>query len=139
MKFLTAVPVYNEERSVEGVLAEVRRYSPHILVVNDGSTDRTPDLLARQEGVEVVTHPRNRGYGAALISAFEYALAHDYQVLVTMDCATGLHEPATHPGCCGRRSTTPTSSPAAATCATSARTGRRRGTAAASIRKSRPS
>ena len=96
MNFLTAVPVYNEERSVEGVLAEVRRYSPRILVVNDGSTDRTPQLLARQEGVEIVTHPRNRGYGAALISAFDYALAHDYDVLVTMDC-DGQHEPSRIP------------------------------------------
>ncbi len=96
MKFLTAVPVYNEERSVEGVLDEVRRTSPHILVVNDGSTDRTPELLARQPGVEVVTHPKNRGYGAALMSAFEHALAHDYDVLVTMDC-DGQHEPGRIP------------------------------------------
>src|SRR5262245_3664962 len=70
MKFLTAIPVYNEERHVEGVLREVRRYSPDIVVVDDGSTDRTAELLAAQPGLRVVTHPRNRGYGAALISAF---------------------------------------------------------------------
>jgi dolichol-phosphate mannosyltransferase len=96
MRFLTAIPVYNEERHLEGVLHEVRRYSPHILVVNDGSTDRTPDLLARQPGLEVVTHPRNQGYGAALVSAFDYALRHDYEVLVTMDC-DGQHEPSRIP------------------------------------------
>ena len=96
MRFLTAVPVYNEERHVESVLQEVRRHSPHILVVNDGSTDRTPQLLARQEGVDVITHPHNRGYGAALISAFDYALRHDYDVLVTMDC-DGQHEPSRIP------------------------------------------
>src|SRR5947209_4410418 len=96
MRFLTAVPVYNEERSVEAVLREVRRYSPHILVVNDGSTDRTPELLARQEGIDLITHPQNRGYGAALISAFDHALRHDYDVLVTMDC-DGQHEPARIP------------------------------------------
>jgi dolichol-phosphate mannosyltransferase len=96
MRFLTAVPVYNEERSVENVLEEVRRYSPHILVVNDGSTDRTPELLARQQGIEVISHQENRGYGAALISAFDYALRHDYCVLVTMDC-DGQHEPARIP------------------------------------------
>ncbi len=96
MNVLTAVPVYNEERHLENVLHEVRRYTPDILVVNDGSTDRTPELLARQEGVRVVTHPRNRGYGAALISAFDYALAEGADVLVTMDC-DGQHEPARIP------------------------------------------
>jgi glycosyltransferase involved in cell wall biosynthesis len=96
VKVLTAIPVYNEERHLENVLREVRRYTPDILVVNDGSTDRTPQLLARQEGVRVVTHPQNRGYGAALISAFAYALEHDFDVLVTMDC-DGQHEPARIP------------------------------------------
>ena len=96
MRFLTAVPVYNEERHLESVLQEVRRYSPDILVVNDGSTDRTPELLARQEGIQIVTHPKNRGYGAALISAFDHALQHDYDVLVTMDC-DGQHEPGRIP------------------------------------------
>jgi dolichol-phosphate mannosyltransferase len=93
MKYLTAIPVYNEERHLEGVLREVRRYSPNILVVNDGSTDRTAELLQKQEQVHVLTHPHNRGYGAALISAFTYALERDIDVLVTMDC-DGQHEPA---------------------------------------------
>jgi dolichol-phosphate mannosyltransferase len=96
MQFLTAIPVYNEERYLEGVLEEVRRYSPRILVVNDGSTDRTADLLARQAGVEVITHTHNRGYGAALVSAFEYALRQCVEVLVTTDC-DGQHEPARIP------------------------------------------
>jgi glycosyltransferase involved in cell wall biosynthesis len=96
MKFLTAIPVYNEERHVESVLDEVRRFSPNILVVNDGSTDRTGELLARQRGIEVVTHSRNRGYGAALVTAFEHALKHDIDVLVTTDC-DGQHEPSRIP------------------------------------------
>ena len=96
MRFLTAIPVYNEVRHVEGVLREVRRYSPRILVVNDGSTDATAPLLAAQEGLEVISHPANRGYGAALISAFAYALEQDVDVLVTMDC-DGQHEPSRIP------------------------------------------
>jgi dolichol-phosphate mannosyltransferase len=97
MRFLTAIPVYNEERHLEQVLDEVRRYSPDILVVNDGSTDRTAELLARQERITVITHPQNRGYGAALISAFAHALTRpDVDVLVTMDC-DGQHEPARIP------------------------------------------
>jgi dolichol-phosphate mannosyltransferase len=96
VKLLTAIPVYNEERHLESVLAEVRRYSPEILVINDGSTDRTGELLARQNDLTVITHPGNRGYGAALISAFGYAVAHEIDVLVTMDC-DGQHEPARIP------------------------------------------
>ena len=96
MKVLTAIPVYNEERHLEAVLREVRRHTPDILVVNDGSTDRTPELLARQEGLRVITHPHNRGYGAALTSAFAYVLEHNFDVLVTMDC-DGQHEPSRIP------------------------------------------
>jgi len=96
MKVLTAIPVYNEERHVETVLEEVRRFSPRVLVVNDGSTDGTAELLARQTGIEVVTHPQNRGYGAALITAFEYGLGQGVDVLVTMDC-DGQHEPSRIP------------------------------------------
>ena len=47
MRVLTAIPVYNEERHVERVLEEVRRYAGDILVVNDGSTDGTAELLAQ--------------------------------------------------------------------------------------------
>jgi glycosyltransferase involved in cell wall biosynthesis len=94
MTFLTAIPIYNEERHLEHVLSEVRRYSPNILIVNDGSTDRTGELLAAQTGIAVITHPQNRGYGAALISAFDYMKEHpEYDVLVTMDC-DGQHEPS---------------------------------------------
>jgi glycosyltransferase involved in cell wall biosynthesis len=107
MRLLTAIPVYNEERHLVSVLREVQRYSPEILVVNDGSTDRTAEFLARfvrkqrsARGpggtVHVRSHEQNRGYGAALISAIAFALDHDVDVLVTMDC-DGQHEPARIP------------------------------------------
>jgi len=96
MRSLTAIPVYNEARHVRRVLAEVRRHSADILVIDDGSTDGTSALLARERGLRVVTHPRNQGYGAAIASAFAYTLEHDYDVLVTMDC-DGQHEPSRIP------------------------------------------
>jgi glycosyltransferase involved in cell wall biosynthesis len=96
MRWLTAIPVYNEARHVADVLARTRRYSPDILVVNDGSTDGTAALLAAEPGVHRIDHPRNRGYGAALQSAFAFALAGGYDGLVTMDC-DGQHEPARIP------------------------------------------
>ena len=96
MKLLTAIPVYNEERHLETVLNEVRRYSPKILVINDGSKDRTGELLLQQFDISVITHPQNRGYGAALMSAFRYAVQQNVDVLVTMDC-DGQHEPSRIP------------------------------------------
>jgi glycosyltransferase involved in cell wall biosynthesis len=96
MRWLTAIPIYNEAKSVQRVLNEVRRYSSEILVVNDGSTDGTSDLLDHETGIFRIDHSRNRGYGAALISAFQYALDHRYDILVTMDC-DGQHEPSRIP------------------------------------------
>jgi glycosyltransferase involved in cell wall biosynthesis len=89
---LTALPVYNEARHVGAVLDEVLRYSQDVLVVDDGSTDGTSDLLAARRDIHVLRHPRNRGYGAALESAFNFALYDDYDVLVTIDC-DGQHQP----------------------------------------------
>ncbi len=91
-RFLTSLPVFNEGSHVLDVLAEVRRHAEDVLVVDDGSSDRTPALLAETEGVQILTHPVNRGYGAALVSAFEYAVNQGYDALVTIDC-DGQHEP----------------------------------------------
>jgi glycosyltransferase involved in cell wall biosynthesis len=96
MRVLTAIPVYNEAAHVQSVLDEVRKYSADILVVNDGSSDDTPKILAAESWLRVVTHPKNSGYGAALSSAFAYTLNHNYDVLVTMDC-DGQHEPSRIP------------------------------------------
>ena len=73
MQVLTAIPVYNEERHVEKVLAEVRRYSPSILVVNDGSTDGTAEVLRGLSGITALAHERNAGKGAALTTGFRAA------------------------------------------------------------------
>ncbi|MBW3541487.1 MAG: glycosyltransferase family 2 protein [Planctomycetes bacterium] len=91
-RILTALPVYNEARHVEAVLDEVRRYAGEILVVDDGSSDATPVILSRQSDLRIVTHEHNRGYGAALQSAFAVAQDEDFDVLVTIDC-DGQHEP----------------------------------------------
>ncbi len=92
MRWLTAIPVYNEAKSVRDVLAQVREYAPEILVVDDGSTDDTAKLLDVEPGLHRIRHPRNRGYGAALNSAFDFARKGGYDVLVTMDC-DGQHQP----------------------------------------------
>lgn len=91
-RYLTALPVFNEVKYVDRVLDEVRRYSDDILVVDDGSSDGTAEVLLRQPDIQLVTHVENRGYGAALKSAFAFAQDNDYDVIVTIDC-DGQHEP----------------------------------------------
>ncbi|RMF98539.1 MAG: glycosyltransferase family 2 protein, partial [Planctomycetota bacterium] len=93
---LTALPVYNEAKHVEAVLDEVLKYSPHVLVVDDGSTDGTSEILARRRDIRVTRHPSNKGYGAGLLSAFRFALDNGFDVLVTIDC-DGQHEPCRIP------------------------------------------
>ncbi len=92
IKSLTALPVFNERAHVGKVLDETLRYSRDVLVVNDGSTDGTSEVLAARKDIHVLTHGGNRGYGAALKSAFDYAICQGYDVLVTIDC-DGQHEP----------------------------------------------
>ena len=50
MRLLTAIPVYNEAASLVSVLTEVKKYASDVLVVDDGSTDRTPELLREISG-----------------------------------------------------------------------------------------
>jgi dolichol-phosphate mannosyltransferase len=96
MRLLTAIPVHNEQEHLAGVLREVASHADDILVVDDGSTDRTPELLRAFPGVKVIRHPRNLGYGAGLRTAFQHAIEQGYDGLVTLDC-DGQHEPALIP------------------------------------------
>jgi len=94
---LVALPVYNEARHVDRVLDEVRRRAEcAILVVDDGSTDGTSEILQRRQDIRVVRHEQNRGYGAALLTAFQYSQDHNFELLVTIDC-DGQHEPCRIP------------------------------------------
>jgi dolichol-phosphate mannosyltransferase len=97
MKMLIALPVFNEQRHLQKVLHEIRLHAPaDILVIDDGSTDATPDLLCAESDIFVLRHSRNKGYGQSIIDAFNFAACHDYQWVITMDCDE-QHEPATLP------------------------------------------
>ncbi len=95
MKVLVAIPVFNEQKHVTRVLSEVRRFADDVLVIDDGSTDDTPLLLAKLP-VEVIRHSRNRGYGRSMRDAFRWASCYQYDWLITMDCDE-QHEPESLP------------------------------------------
>ena len=71
-RILIGIPVYNEEKYVSRVLDEVRRHARDILVIDDGSSDQTPMLLAQQP-VEVIRHAENRGYGRSMQDMLRWA------------------------------------------------------------------
>jgi dolichol-phosphate mannosyltransferase len=91
-RWLAALPVYNEAGSVNQVLDQVVQHAENVVVVNDGSSDGTAEQLQLRNDIVTLTHPQNRGYGAALNTAFQYAIDHDFEVIVTLDC-DGQHEP----------------------------------------------
>jgi dolichol-phosphate mannosyltransferase len=97
VRLLIAIPVYNERKYVRPVLDEIRRFHRgDILVIDDGSTDGTSEILESIPFVRVIRHSTNLGYGKSLIDAFAYADRHGYDWVITMDCDE-QHEPAMIP------------------------------------------
>jgi len=96
MRVLVAIPVYNEQRHVAQVLSQVLRLTDDVLVIDDGSTDATPQILDRTPRITVLRHTENRGYGQSLIDAFGYSHSKQYNWVITIDC-DDQHEPARIP------------------------------------------
>ncbi|MBI5178082.1 MAG: glycosyltransferase family 2 protein [Nitrospinae bacterium] len=96
MKRLVAVPVYNEEKTLRGVLESIRKFHKGcLLVINDGSTDASAEVIRSFTDVICISHisrAHNAGYGQSMIDAFRYALDEGYDELVTIDC-DDQHEP----------------------------------------------
>jgi len=92
MRVLVAIPVFNEARHVADVVARVAAQRHDVLVVDDGSTDETPRILAGIGGIDVIRHPVNRGYGQSLIDAFRFASCRGFDWIITIDC-DDQHEP----------------------------------------------
>lgn len=86
MRTLVIVPAYNEEASLPGVIRDLRENLPaaDILVVNDGSRDGTA-LIAKQQGVNMLTLPFNLGIGGAMQAGYRYAQRHEYDIAVQFD------------------------------------------------------
>jgi glycosyltransferase involved in cell wall biosynthesis len=90
---LIVIPAFNEEKQIGKVLESLAGVDDRaeILVVNDGSRDRTFEVLIKNAEM-FVSHPVNLGYGAALQTAYKYAASKGYQYVVHFD-ADGQHHP----------------------------------------------
>lgn len=86
------IPTYNNDRTLGGVIAGVRRYCADIFVVNDGSTDRTAKVLASTEGIRTIAYARNRGKGYALRRGLRAAREAGFRYALTID-SDGQHYP----------------------------------------------
>lgn len=86
------IPTYNNDRTLGGVIAGVRRYCADIFVVNDGSTDRTAEVLASTEGIRTIAYTRNRGKGYALRCGLRAAREAGFRYALTID-SDGQHYP----------------------------------------------
>ncbi len=95
MKTVAVIPAYNEATAIGEVLEKTKPFVDEIIVVNDGSQDRTAEA-AGAHGVCVYSHVINRGLGAAIGTGFAAALRHGADVIVTLD-ADGQHDPAEIP------------------------------------------
>jgi glycosyltransferase involved in cell wall biosynthesis len=85
MKVFIVIPAYNEENSIVKVLADLQAHNfTHIVVVNDGSEDKTT-LAVQQTAATLLVHGINRGMGAALETGNQYALSKGAEIIVHFD------------------------------------------------------
>jgi glycosyltransferase involved in cell wall biosynthesis len=89
------LPAYNEEVAIGSIVLLTCKYADSVIVVDDGSSDRTADV-ARKAGAEVIVHEVNKGKGRALKTGFTAAVALGADIIVTMD-SDGQHNPADIP------------------------------------------
>jgi glycosyltransferase involved in cell wall biosynthesis len=92
MKYCVIIPTYNNSKTLEGVISRTLAVTKDVIVVNDGSSDDTPDILSHFPGITVVSLPFNRGKGHALRKGFETAILKGYEYAVTID-SDGQHFP----------------------------------------------
>ncbi len=85
------IPVYNHGAQVRKVVEKCLQFRLPVVVVDDGSTDSTPDVLASLCGVTVIRHEENRGKGASLLAGFA-AVLQSADWAITID-ADGQHDP----------------------------------------------
>lgn len=90
-RILVAIPAFNAAKTLADVVRSAKQEMADVIVVDDGSRDET-GVVAASAGAKVLTHPRNRGKGGSLKTAFAYAIENGYDAVITLD-ADGQHLP----------------------------------------------
>lgn len=85
------IPTYNNAQTLAAVINSVLEYTDDVIVVNDGSTDATAEILQTFPNIQVVTQPANAGKGKALRTGFKYAVQKGYRYAITLD-SDGQHK-----------------------------------------------
>ena len=91
MRACVVIPTYNEAKEIGGLISKIKDQGLEVLVVDDGSTDKTAEI-ARAAKAVVLTNNKNHGKGVALIKGFDYAIKNDFDAVITMD-GDGQHLP----------------------------------------------
>jgi len=92
---LAIIPCCNEEITIGSIVLKAKQYVDEVLVVDDGSVDDTVKI-AHEAGATVISHKKNLGKSAGIRTGFRYALASDFDYVVTID-GDGQHNPAEIP------------------------------------------
>ena len=92
---IVILPAYNEEVAIGSIVLLSKLYADKVIVIDDGSTDRTADI-ARNAGADVIVHEENTGKGGALKTGFAAAVNMGADIIVTMD-SDAQHNPAEIP------------------------------------------
>jgi glycosyltransferase involved in cell wall biosynthesis len=90
LKCVVLIPTYNNAGTIAKVIADVKEYSSDVIVVNDGSTDKTKNILASINDIKVIDYPNNKGKGYALKLGLQKAHEWGYRYAITID-SDGQH------------------------------------------------
>lgn len=88
---LVCIPTFNEEKTISDIVKKSLKCADKVIVCDDGSKDDTA-IIARQSGAQVISHSKNQGYGAAIITLFEAARKENADIMITLD-GDGQHDP----------------------------------------------
>jgi glycosyltransferase involved in cell wall biosynthesis len=91
-KCCVIIPTYNNAKTLATVIDGVLAYTSEVIVVNDGSTDITAEILKNYPNLHIVTHPINKGKGLALRNGFKASVDKGYRYAITID-SDGQHYP----------------------------------------------